>query len=689
MKFLKNKIFRLILKYKFTIIFSILSILALIIALNLGDLQTGPEVFLPGYKAGMKIEDIEDETVKNLIRVEKKFGDRLSVMVIIKNEDTFLKEGSLERVKELQSGLEKLEGIKSILSVLNLPKITGLTISSYVNGNNLDESVLKDPNASSLISKDGKYLILNCVLEVKANPKEVTKKLKNYLKNFEELSPLIFGEPAIDQEMFSELLKQTFVYPVFMFLAILLVFYFQTRSFRASVIALLLPLIATLYVFAIFFLIGGVLNILTVMVTSFLMIIGSAYGLHYYNAVHRHGKEAARNIFIPIFFSMATTAVGFLSFLFVKISAFRELGIMVSSGLLIVVGLLFTAGKELLNDEGKNPRSLGVKYLGDRTSRIFFMIALIVLAAFPFTALKINIGADSIQYFSKKSDIRKAYNVMEKEFGFREPLFVMIEKKNANFLMEDMENLKTLKEELESVQGIARVEFPIDIPIPIAYLLSRNQEFLKYFISSGNTIRFMIYVSDEGFKKIGELKKVIDEILKKYPYDSIVAGSSLIWDKINSEVLLSQLQSLIAAGLLIFAMVYIIFRKLKFSLVVMIPLSFTVAMNFIFMYLFQLNLEISTAIISSILMGLIIDYSIHLAYDSKKTGDPLLSLKRVGPSILANALGLISGFAVLLFSTFALFKNVSLLLILGISYGLIFTIIVESWFLKILLKDRN
>lgn len=684
MKFLKNEIFYFISKYKFTIMFSILSIFALIIVLNLGNLQTGPEVFLPGYKPGMKIEDIEDPTVKSLIKVERKFGDRLSVMVIIKNEDTFLKKGSMEKVRKLQEGLEKIKGIKSVLSVLNLPRMTGLTISSYVKGNDLDKNILKDPNASSSISKDGKYLVLNCILDLKADSKRIVKELKDYLKDYKEFSPLIFGEPAIDQEMFSELLKQAFVYPVFMFIVILLVFYFQTRSFRASIIALFFPLIATLYVFAIFFLTGGVLNVLTVMVTSFLMIIGSAYGLHYYNAIHRHEDkdEATKNIFIPIFFSMATTAVGFLSFLFVKINAFRELGVMVSTGLLVVVGLLFTSGKELLDSDGKRPRNFGVRYLGDKTSKIIFIMALIILVAFPFTAPRIRIGADDIQYFSKKSDVRRAYSLMEKEFGFREPLFVMIEKRDGNFMMEDMKNLEAIKKKLQSIEGVSKVEFPVEIPVPILYLLSRNQEFLRYFVSSGNTIRFIVYVSDEGFKKIGELERAIDKILKGYPYDSTVAGSSLIWDRINSEILLSQLQSLIAAGLLIFAMVFIIFRRLRFSLIVMVPLSFTVAMNFIFMYLFGLNLEISTAIISSILMGLIIDYSIHLAYDFKKTGDPSLSLKQVGPSILANALGLISGFSVLLFSTLAMFKNVSLLLILGISYGVIFTLTVESWFLK-------
>ena len=687
MKFLKSKILHLISKYKFTIIFSILSVFALIIVLNLGSLYTGLEVFLPGYKPGIKLEDIKDETVKNLIEIEKKFGDRLSVIIILRTEKSFFEKDVLKEVKDLQSGIEKLDGIKSVLSVLNLPKISGLTIGSYVKNNKLDRNILNDPNASTLISKDGEYLILNCILKLGIEPKNVVKKLKSYLKNFNDLSPLIFGEPAIDEEMFSELLKQVFVYPVFMFILILAVFYFQTRSFKASVIALFFPLIATLYVFAIFFLIGGTLNILTVMVTSFLMIIGSAYGLHYYNAVHRdkNENEAAKNIFTPIFFSMATTAVGFLSFLFVKISAFRELGIMVSSGLFVIIVLLFTAGKELLRINEKKPRTFKMVSPNEKISKIFFITALLVVALFPFTALKINIGVDNIEYFSKKSDIRKAYELMKEKFNFREPLFIMLEKEESVFTANDTTILRSIKKDLESIEGITKVEFPIEIPVPIINLLSRNNEFLRYFIASENTIRFVVYVSKKGFKNLGKLRESMSDILKRYNYRFVIAGSSLIWDKVNSEVLLSQLQSLIAAGLLIFGMVYVIFRKLRFSLVIMVPLIFTVAMNFIFMYLFRLNLEISTAIISSILMGLIIDYSIHLAYDSKKVGDPVLALRRVGASIFANAIGLVAGFSVLLFSTFAMFRNVSLLLVLGISYGVAFTLIVESWFLRKLL----
>lgn len=683
-----SKIKSLFLRYKYTIIFSILSLISILIVLKLGSLFTGPEVFLPGYKPGIKLEEIEDETVRNLIEIERRFGDRLSVMIILKSERSFFEQDSLKKVERLQNDLKNFDEIKSVLSVLNIPKIRGITVGNYLKNGELDKDVLNDPNASSLISKDGKYLVLNCVLEMNVQSKEVVKKLKNYLKNFEEFSPLIFGEAAVDEEMFSELLKQSFVYPIFMFVLIFLVFYFQTRSFRASLVALLIPLIATLFVFAVFFLLGGALNILTVMVTSFLMIIGSAYTLHYYNAIHRSNdnNEAAKNIFVPIFFSMATTAVGFLSFLFVKISAFRELGIMVSTGLFLIVVLLFTSGKELLKNNGKKPRTFEMIVPNQKISKLFFWMAILVILLFPFAVKGINIGADNISYFSKKSDVRKAYEVMKEQFGFREPVFIMLEKEDGNFTAEDTKKLETMKRELENLEGLAKVDFPTEIPIPIAYLLSRNQEFLKYFIASGNTIRMMAYISEEGFKNLGKIIPRIEGVIKNYDYRYLIAGTSLIWDKINSEILISQFQSLIAAGLLIFGMIYAIFRKLKFSLVIMIPLAFTVSMNFIFMYLFKLNLEISTAIISSILMGLIIDYSIHLSYDSKKVGDPYLALKRVGTAILANALGLIAGFSVLLFSTFALFRNVSLLLILGISYGTAFTLIVESWILKKLLK---
>jgi len=114
----------------------------------------------------------------------------------------------------------------------------------------------------------------------------------------------------------------------------------------------------------------------------------------------------------------------------------------------------------------------------------------------------------------------------------------------------------------------------------------------------------------------------------------------------------------------------------------MIPIGFTALMNFINMTVLHINLELSTSIITSMLMGLVIDYSIHIASEIKRTKSAKVAVENVGPAILGNALGLIAGFSILLLSPLALFSNIAILMILGISIGAFVTLTVETWILE-------
>ncbi len=96
------------------------------------------------------------------------------------------------------------------------------------------------------------------------------------------------------------------------------------------------------------------------------------------------------------------------------------------------------------------------------------------------------------------------------------------------------------------------------------------------------------------------------------------------------------------------------------------------------------------AITASIIIGLAIDYSIHLGHDVAKTLSAERSVKNVGPAILGNALGIAGGFSVLLFAgELAMFERTSTLVILGISTATLLTLTVVPYLLgKIFEKGR-
>ncbi|AJG39963.1 RND transporter [Thermotoga sp. RQ7] len=667
-------------KYVFTIVYVVLVIASFVVVFSLGKIETGPEVFLPGYNGDP--EKTTNENVKNLFRLNRDFGGSSSIVIVVESSESFFKDA--QALYDLHEELARKSYISSVMSPVNLPRFSGFRVESYFENGAVSEDILKDPSSESFITKDGKYALLNVIFKKDVNAREKIPEIKSVVSRYFEKNYL-FGEPVLDSALFKELVKQTLVYPVFMFLVIFLLFYYQLRSFRAALFSLIVPVLSTFFVFAVFFAVGKTLNTMTVMTISFLLIIGSAYGLHFYNALFRFEdrKEAIRHIFKPILFSMLTTAAGFMSFIFIDIRAFRELGILVSSGLAVVVLVIFTSGVELFRDYSPKrlPRNFGMKYVGRKAATVALIVFLIVAGLSPFLLPRVPVGSDMVSYFSKNSELVKAYDLIVDKFNMREPLYLVLEK-DSSFVGTDSKTIRELVEKIEQSGYVSSVVFPVDIPVPIMYALSRANPFLKTFVGDRNRIRLIVNLTPEGYEHAKEVVKQINEIVEGTGWNHYVAGSVLIWNDINDSILRSQVQSIALASIMIFGMVFAIFRKLLSALSVMAPIAFTTVFNFIFMVFFGINLDVSTSITSGILMGLVIDYSIHIASEEQRLKDPYLVIENVGPSVLTNALGLIAGFAVLLFSELALFKNISILMMLGIGVGATFTLIVQPLILQ-------
>ncbi|ABR31367.1 RND transporter [Thermosipho melanesiensis] len=664
------------------ILFSIILFVSILLIFFKGKIYTGPEVFLPGFKYNQKIENIENSNIKNFIKLGKDFNDGNTIFLILYSENTFFNKPLTEKLINLVKELKK-DYISTIISPVNIPKI-GFSRETYIKDNILQKDILRDNSAKNFLSKDGKYCIVNLTFKPETNSRAYISQIENIVKKYFS-KYYLFGEPVIDSYLFKELIKQMYIYPSFMFILILLFFYYQTKSLRTSFFILLAPVISSIITISLLFITGRPLNTLTVMIFSFLLIIGSGYGLHYYNSFYKNKdfSKTKKHILIPILLSMLTTAAGFLSFLFVKIEAFRELGVLVSIGLAINVVIIFELSPLILKLEKNPPERFGIKYLGDNFAKISLTIFIIILIFSPFIIKNISIKSDMLSYFSKNSELGKATEIMENIFNFREPISLVIEKDTA-FLATDNKKLENFSKKLKESKFVSNVNFPFEIPIPILYNFSKTEPILKYYISGKEKIRLIIYLTKEGYSNMD----FVLTLIKKYiPYKNFyVAGSALIWNDINKSILSTQIKSIISASIIIFFMVLIIFRSLKTSISIIIPISFTTIFNFIFMSLLKINLDISTSITSSILMGLVIDYSIHIANDERITKSSNQTVINVGPPILTNGLGLILGFLVLLFSPLKLFKSISLLIIFGISIGLFFTLVIQPFLLKITFK---
>lgn len=164
-----------------------------------------------------------------------------------------------------------------------------------------------------------------------------------------------------------------------------------------------------------------------------------------------------------------------------------------------------------------------------------------------------------------------------------------------------------------------------------------------------------------------EIKIIIDSIRRYektyFPQDMHIdfSGSANVTMAATFEIVRGQVISLIISFGLILLMLAATFRSIARGLFAMLPLGVTVLINFGTMGLTGIPLDIGTAVVSSIVIGIGVDYSIHylsrlrgsMAAGLPFEGAVLETVRHSGKAIAANAFTVGIGFTALLFSVFS------------------------------------
>jgi len=131
----------------------------------------------------------------------------------------------------------------------------------------------------------------------------------------------------------------------------------------------------------------------------------------------------------------------------------------------------------------------------------------------------------------------------------------------------------------------------------------------------------------------------------------------------------SQITSLLFALVAVFLILAINYRSIAAGLIGIVPLAFSILTNFGLMAFLDINLDMVTALIASIAIGIGVDYTVHFLSRYKverEQSDDLAEVTRktifsTGKGILINAMSVGFGFSVLMFSRFMVLRYIGLL----------------------------
>jgi hydrophobe/amphiphile efflux-3 (HAE3) family protein len=157
-----------------------------------------------------------------------------------------------------------------------------------------------------------------------------------------------------------------------------------------------------------------------------------------------------------------------------------------------------------------------------------------------------------------------------------------------------------------------------------------------------------------------DLEKKLEKIKSEDKAITLIGGFALIFSELAHYMMTGQIQSLFLAIGLVTLLLMLLFRSFWAGIVSGIPLAAAMAILFGLMGYFGITLNIATTMLSSIMIGVGIDYTIHFLWRYKEERaagqDYSNAVKRTitttGRGITFNALSVIIGFSVLLISNF-------------------------------------
>jgi predicted RND superfamily exporter protein len=155
-----------------------------------------------------------------------------------------------------------------------------------------------------------------------------------------------------------------------------------------------------------------------------------------------------------------------------------------------------------------------------------------------------------------------------------------------------------------------------------------------------------------------------------------LGGTTMVEDSLNDLVVQSQLISVIISIMCIFIVISISNKSLIAGCVSIVPLTISMLINFAVMGFTGIKLNLGTAMVAAVAVGVGIDYTIHCLeaykreWQAAKEGDGdgdflWRAFISSGKAIIVNAVSVGAGFAVLMFSRFTMLADLGLLIALA------------------------
>jgi predicted RND superfamily exporter protein len=433
---------------------------------------------------------------------------------------------------------------------------------------------------------------------------------------------------------------------------------------------------------------------------------------------------------MPILFSGLTTVAGILGLLTHSIIPARQVGVLAAAGVLLalLMSLLLIPSLITINSEGlvfskrkRNNSGFFDRFLAkladlviSHPGRILVVFAAVILLFAAGTAF-IRIDTNMENYFSSNHPVKKASEIINDKFGGSQTISVMIEGDiNDPALMKGIDRLTNEVKGLEGVgnvfsisQVVREMSKAIFIPgeegydrIPDSreaiaqmfelYSMSGDPEdFRQLCDMEYSKAHVLVRFSKPDKKFVRPVSVRIAELTSDMYAKVSIGGYAIIMADFAESIIRGQISSLLFAVLTVLLLLSLIFRSFRGGLTGSVPLVASIVILFGFMGYSGIPLDAATALLSSIMIGVGVDFTIQYIWNFNIQINSGLSwpeatsaaIRTIGRSIIINALSVMTGFGALIFSGFTSIRFFGYLVFISIGSCLIGALLIIPAFL--------
>jgi hydrophobe/amphiphile efflux-3 (HAE3) family protein len=669
-------------------------------------------------------------------RIEEVFGGTERILLVLEADD-ILEPAVLDQLQRLTDGLAEVEGVERVLSIFRIPRLEATPdgidpapIVTDLPATPDDKAALRkriETNplvAGTVISKDFKAA---AILGILAPGAEDTKTIEGARALIESTTGpgtvSLGGMPGVRVQVSEDIrndLRRFVPVGVLVLLAVQWICFRQVRGVVLPTLVVISTEIVTLSLLPLF---DWSMQIMMVTMPVMLLAVGNSYSInllaYHQEQVPPDGKISARalahkmayDLYPPLLADCVAMVAGFFALATHIVVPAQRLGVLTGIGVTyaLVASLTFIPALLAMMPVPKPfpPPSEGSEtpFLERWLARISPVVirhpkrvvagtivaVLLVAAGLP----RLSVDTNPVNYYAEGAPIRTTAEMIDKHFGGLTEVLVMVngDTRDPAVLarvdeiertIADMDHVGTTSSVASLLRRVHQaLGRPDDTDLPGSRELIAQELSL---IEMGDSAALASLV-DFGFEhtlitaridsiSTVDVAEVVDAVKGEVANDPVVVGGfGVVFTDLVDAMLEGQNESLVVAIVVVFALCVISFRSVTAGLYCLAPLLVGIPVLYGLMGHFGIDLNVVTAMLSSIVVGVGVDYTINFLWRVKASRALGLgidaavhrSIVTVGRPILFAALSTSAGFGVLLVSAFVPVKSFGFLIVAALT----------------------